>query len=206
MKSDLRSCAWSIRSPNTTEKFGQLIVGLMVTLDLPDPNILCIAWEGLESLALVEGSTPCMTATNFLLAIQADYDIKATNIILQGLPPEIYALVSNHKVAKELWERIQLLMQGTSLTMIWRLYLLHIDLCRPMRVASVNEKKSKDEAPDFIIKFLKMIQVRLIKLTVRESEQIMEADFVNSNFVEYYEMVGSLMKHLLLLSTENWCR
>ncbi|GJY47433.1 retrovirus-related pol polyprotein from transposon TNT 1-94 [Tanacetum coccineum] len=49
-------------------------------------------------------------------AIQADCDIKATNIILQGLPPEVYALVSNHKVANELWERIQLLVQGTSLT------------------------------------------------------------------------------------------
>ncbi|GJW03676.1 retrovirus-related pol polyprotein from transposon TNT 1-94 [Tanacetum coccineum] len=49
-------------------------------------------------------------------ALQADCDIKATYIILQGLPPEVYALVSNHKVAKELWERIQLLMQGTSLT------------------------------------------------------------------------------------------
>ncbi|GJZ87458.1 hypothetical protein Tco_0659068 [Tanacetum coccineum] len=48
-------------------------------------------------------------------AIKADCDIKATNIILQGLPTEVYALVSNHKVAKELWERIQLLMQGTSL-------------------------------------------------------------------------------------------
>ncbi|GJU18320.1 hypothetical protein Tco_1146286 [Tanacetum coccineum] len=30
-------------------------------------------------------------------AIQADYDIKATNIILQGLPPGVYALVSNIK-------------------------------------------------------------------------------------------------------------
>ncbi|GJV44814.1 hypothetical protein Tco_1429350, partial [Tanacetum coccineum] len=49
-------------------------------------------------------------------AIQADCDIKAINIILQGLPPEVYALVSNQKVTKELWERIQLLMQGTSLT------------------------------------------------------------------------------------------
>nr|GEW95250.1 hypothetical protein [Tanacetum cinerariifolium] len=49
-------------------------------------------------------------------AIQADYDVKATHIILQGLPPEVYALVSNHKVAKELLKRIQLLMQGTSLT------------------------------------------------------------------------------------------
>nr|GEW96024.1 hypothetical protein [Tanacetum cinerariifolium]GEX10908.1 hypothetical protein [Tanacetum cinerariifolium] len=48
-------------------------------------------------------------------AIQADCDVKTTNIILQGLPPEVYALVSTHKVSKELWEMIQMLMQGTSL-------------------------------------------------------------------------------------------
>ncbi|GKE20408.1 integrase, catalytic region, zinc finger, CCHC-type containing protein [Tanacetum coccineum] len=59
-----------------------------------------------------------------------------------------------------------------------KLYLLHMDLCGPMRVASINEKKyilfivddysqftwvkflaSKEEAPDFIVKFLKMIQL-----------------------------------------------
>nr|GFA74054.1 hypothetical protein [Tanacetum cinerariifolium] len=45
-------------------------------------------------------------------AIQADCDVKATNIILQALPLKIYALVSTHKVAKDLWERIQMLMQG----------------------------------------------------------------------------------------------
>nr|GFC00547.1 hypothetical protein [Tanacetum cinerariifolium] len=49
-------------------------------------------------------------------AIQADCDVKATNIILQGLPSEVYALVTTHKVAKELWDRIQILMQGTSFT------------------------------------------------------------------------------------------
>nr|GFC09091.1 hypothetical protein [Tanacetum cinerariifolium] len=48
-------------------------------------------------------------------AIQADCDVKATNIILQGLPPEVYALVITHKVAKELSKRTQMLMQGTSL-------------------------------------------------------------------------------------------
>nr|GFA64315.1 hypothetical protein [Tanacetum cinerariifolium]GFB86586.1 hypothetical protein [Tanacetum cinerariifolium]GFB86596.1 hypothetical protein [Tanacetum cinerariifolium] len=37
-----------------------------------------------------------------------------TNIILQGLPADIYSLVSHHKVAMDLWERVQLLMQGTS--------------------------------------------------------------------------------------------
>nr|GFA55877.1 putative ribonuclease H-like domain-containing protein [Tanacetum cinerariifolium] len=58
-----------------------------------------------------------------------------------------------------------------------KLYLLHMDLCEPMRVKSVNGKKyiliiaddysrliwvclrSKDEALNFIIKLLKMIQV-----------------------------------------------
>nr|GEW55946.1 hypothetical protein [Tanacetum cinerariifolium] len=44
--------------------------------------------------------------------IQADCDMKATNIILQGLPSDIYLLVNHHRVAKDLWERIQLLMQG----------------------------------------------------------------------------------------------
>ncbi|GJZ38731.1 retrovirus-related pol polyprotein from transposon TNT 1-94, partial [Tanacetum coccineum] len=53
--------------------------------------------------------------SSFNNAIQADCDVKATNIILQGLPPEVYALASNHRIAKELWERIQPLMQGTSL-------------------------------------------------------------------------------------------
>ncbi|GJZ29717.1 hypothetical protein Tco_0574364 [Tanacetum coccineum] len=47
---------------------------------------------------------------------KADCDIKAINIILQDLPIEIYALVSQHRIAKDLWEKIKLLMQGTSLT------------------------------------------------------------------------------------------
>ncbi|GJW72574.1 hypothetical protein Tco_0129491 [Tanacetum coccineum] len=55
---------------------------------------------------------------NYLLLrkIQVDCDMKATNIILQGLPADIYSLVNHHRVAKDLWERVQLLMQGTSLT------------------------------------------------------------------------------------------
>nr|GEU76238.1 putative reverse transcriptase domain-containing protein [Tanacetum cinerariifolium] len=48
--------------------------------------------------------------------IQADCDMKETNIILQGLPIDIYSLVNHYRVSKDLWERVQLLMQGTSLT------------------------------------------------------------------------------------------
>ncbi|GKB46429.1 putative reverse transcriptase domain-containing protein [Tanacetum coccineum] len=47
--------------------------------------------------------------------IQADCDMKATNIILQGLHADIYSLVNHHRVAKDLWERVQLLMQDSGL-------------------------------------------------------------------------------------------
>ncbi|GKF45883.1 hypothetical protein Tco_0135685, partial [Tanacetum coccineum] len=46
-----------------------------------------------------------------LESIQAYCDMKATNSILQGLLVNIYSLVNHHRVAKELWERVQLLMQ-----------------------------------------------------------------------------------------------
>ncbi|GJZ86535.1 hypothetical protein Tco_0658145 [Tanacetum coccineum] len=89
--------------------------------------------------------------------IQADCDIKATNIILQGLPLEVYALVSNHKVAKELWERIQLLMQGTSLTKQerklntkplnnllpeWSKFVIDVKLVRDLHTTNINKLHS----------------------------------------------------------------
>ncbi|GJW01085.1 hypothetical protein Tco_1556336 [Tanacetum coccineum] len=47
--------------------------------------------------------------------IQVDCDLKATNIILQGLPSDIYLLVNHHRVSKDLRERIQLLIQEMKL-------------------------------------------------------------------------------------------
>ncbi|GJY33632.1 hypothetical protein Tco_0418101 [Tanacetum coccineum] len=45
--------------------------------------------------------------------LQADCDLKATNIVLQGLPSDVYAIVNHHKVSKEIWDQVKLLMQGT---------------------------------------------------------------------------------------------
>ncbi|GKB99762.1 hypothetical protein Tco_0985899 [Tanacetum coccineum] len=66
----------------------------------------------------VDGATRLKECTELTAAktIQADCDTKAINIILQGIPPKIYALFSQHCVAKDIWEKIQLLMQGTLLT------------------------------------------------------------------------------------------
>ncbi|GJU30327.1 retrovirus-related pol polyprotein from transposon TNT 1-94 [Tanacetum coccineum] len=49
--------------------------------------------------------------------------------------------------------------------------------------------RSKDEAPDFIIKFLKMIQLRL-KVLVRRIKTDNGTEFVNQTLREYYEKVG----------------
>ncbi|GJS97016.1 hypothetical protein Tco_0803984 [Tanacetum coccineum] len=40
--------------------------------------------------------------------------IRATNIVLQGLPLDVYTLVNHHTVAKEIWDRVKLLIEGTN--------------------------------------------------------------------------------------------
>ncbi|GJX05301.1 retrovirus-related pol polyprotein from transposon TNT 1-94 [Tanacetum coccineum] len=89
-----------------------------------------------------------------------------------------------------------------------KLYLLHMDLCGPMRVASINGKryilvivddysrftwvrflKTKDEAPAAIIKCIKNIQVRL-NATVWNVRTDNGTEFVNQTLREFYENVG----------------
>nr|GFA86116.1 retrovirus-related Pol polyprotein from transposon TNT 1-94 [Tanacetum cinerariifolium] len=89
-----------------------------------------------------------------------------------------------------------------------KIYLLHMDLCGPMRVESIKEKKyilvivddysrftwvkflrSKDETPMFIIKFLKIIRVRL-NVPVRRIRTDNGTEFVNQTLRDYYEEVG----------------
>ncbi|GJW64203.1 retrovirus-related pol polyprotein from transposon TNT 1-94 [Tanacetum coccineum] len=85
---------------------------------------------------------------------------------------------------------------------------LHMDLCEPIRVQTINGKKyilvivddysrftwvkflrSKDETPTVVIKFLKQIQVGLNK-TVRFIRTDNGTEFVNKTLYDYYEIVG----------------
>ncbi|GJR17026.1 retrovirus-related pol polyprotein from transposon TNT 1-94 [Tanacetum coccineum] len=85
---------------------------------------------------------------------------------------------------------------------------LHMDLCGPMRVQTINGKKYilvifddysrftwvkflrlKDETSYFVIKFLKQIQVGLNK-TVRYIRTNNGTEFVNHTLTQYYESVG----------------
>ncbi|GKA53925.1 retrovirus-related pol polyprotein from transposon TNT 1-94 [Tanacetum coccineum] len=89
-----------------------------------------------------------------------------------------------------------------------KLQMLHIDLCRPMRVESINKKRyilvivddysrftwvkflrTKDEAPEIIIKFLKQAQVSLNAI-VRYLRTDNDTKFLNQTLRNYIEVVG----------------
>ncbi|GJV78668.1 retrovirus-related pol polyprotein from transposon TNT 1-94 [Tanacetum coccineum] len=92
---------------------------------------------------------------------------------------------------------------------------LHMDLCGPMRVQTINRKKyilvivddysrftlvkflrSKDETPEFVMKFLKKIQVGLNK-TVRYIRTDNGTKFVNQVLIGYYESVDIFHQKLV---------
>ncbi|GJS24333.1 putative reverse transcriptase domain-containing protein [Tanacetum coccineum] len=85
------------------------------------------------------------------------------------------------------------------------LHTLHMDLCGPMRVQSINGKKyilvivddysrfirvkflrSKDETPEFVVKLLKQLQVGFNK-TVKNVRTDNGTEFVNKDLTAYYE-------------------
>ncbi|GKE05142.1 hypothetical protein Tco_1397160 [Tanacetum coccineum] len=48
--------------------------------------------------------------------LQDDCDVQETNIVLQGLPPDVYSLVNHSKAAKDIWDRVKFLMQDNELS------------------------------------------------------------------------------------------
>ncbi|GKD72787.1 retrovirus-related pol polyprotein from transposon TNT 1-94 [Tanacetum coccineum] len=96
-----------------------------------------------------------------------------------------------------------------------KLLFFALDLCHPMHMASINGKRyilvivddysrftwirffrSKDEAPDAIIKCIKKFQVCL-NATVRNVRTDNGTEFVNQTLREFYENVSFCIYHLL---------
>nr|GEU46792.1 hypothetical protein [Tanacetum cinerariifolium] len=48
--------------------------------------------------------------------IQDDCDVQATNIILHSPPPNVYALFNHQEAAKDIWDKVKMLMKGTGLS------------------------------------------------------------------------------------------
>ncbi|GKD85331.1 hypothetical protein Tco_1356485, partial [Tanacetum coccineum] len=76
--------------------------------------------------------------------IQADCELKETHIILQGLPSDVFSHVNHHRVAKDLWERVQLLMQVNtkflnSLPPEWSKFMTDVKLVKDLHTTNYDQ-------------------------------------------------------------------
>ncbi|GKF28763.1 hypothetical protein Tco_0095105, partial [Tanacetum coccineum] len=87
-------------------------------------------------------------------------DIRATNILLQGLPKDIYTLINHYTDAKDIWDNVKMLLEGSELTKDERGSQLYDDI--------EHFRQNKGETiHEYCVRFTKLINdMRNIKMTM----------------------------------------
>nr|GEW44740.1 retrovirus-related Pol polyprotein from transposon TNT 1-94 [Tanacetum cinerariifolium] len=159
---------------------------------------------------------------------QLNVEAVAVQIILTGIDNDIYSTVDACPNACKMWKAIERLKQGTvkfgndqiapilgyvdltTPSSKRQLQLLHMDLCGPVRVASINGRKyvlvivddysrytwthflrSKDETLEVLIDFLRLVQ-RGLHAQVRIIRTDKGTEFLNKNLHTYFASEGIL--------------
>ncbi|GJR63489.1 hypothetical protein Tco_1505651 [Tanacetum coccineum] len=104
-------------------------------------------------------------------------DIRATNIILQGLPKDIYSLINHYTDAKDIWDNVKMLLEGSKLTKEDRESQLYDDF--------EHFRQHKGETiHDYYVRFAKLINdMHNIKMTM--SRMQLNSKFVNNMLPEW---------------------
>ncbi|GJS98712.1 hypothetical protein Tco_0819882 [Tanacetum coccineum] len=104
-------------------------------------------------------------------------DIRATNILLQGLPKDIYSLINRYTDAKDIWDNVKMLLKGSELTKEDRESQLYDDF--------EHFRQHKGETiHDYYVWFAKLINdMRNIKMSM--SRMLLNSKFVNNMFPEW---------------------
>ncbi|GJY51720.1 hypothetical protein Tco_0442567 [Tanacetum coccineum] len=99
-------------------------------------------------------------------------DIRATNILLQGLPKDIYTLINHYTNAKDIWDNVKMLLEGLELTKEDRESQLYNDF------EHFHQHKG-ETIYDYYIWFAKLINdMHNIKMTM--SRMQLNSKFVNN--------------------------
>ncbi|GJS37397.1 hypothetical protein Tco_0535779 [Tanacetum coccineum] len=111
-------------------------------------------------------------------------DIRATNIILQGLPKDIYSLINHYTDAKDIWDNVKMLLEGSELTKEDRESQLYDDF--------EHFRQNKGETiHDYYVRFAKLINdMRNIKMTMLKIQ--FNSKFVNNMFPEWGRFVTAV--------------
>ncbi|GJU25273.1 hypothetical protein Tco_1163894 [Tanacetum coccineum] len=103
-------------------------------------------------------------------------DIWATNILLQGLPKDIYTLINHYTDAKDIWENVKMLLEGSELTKEDRESQLYDDF-------EHFPQKKGETIHNYYVRFAKLINdMRNIKMTI--SRMQLNSKFVNNMLPE----------------------
>ncbi|GKB70970.1 hypothetical protein Tco_0932382, partial [Tanacetum coccineum] len=111
-------------------------------------------------------------------------DIRATSILLQGLPKDIYSLINHYTDAKDIWDNVKMLLEGSELTKEDCELQLYDDF--------EHFRQNKGETiHDYYVRFTKLIDdMRNIKMTM--SKMQLNSKFVNNMLPEWGRFVTAV--------------
>nr|GEU85297.1 integrase, catalytic region, zinc finger, CCHC-type, peptidase aspartic, catalytic [Tanacetum cinerariifolium] len=108
-------------------------------------------------------------------------DIRATNILLQGLPKDIYTLINYYTDAIDIWDNVKMLLEGSELTKEDRESQLYDHF-------EHFKQHKEDSIHDYYVRFAKLINdMRNIKMTMSKLQ--LNSKFVNNMLPEWGRFV-----------------
>ncbi|GJS82354.1 hypothetical protein Tco_0748895 [Tanacetum coccineum] len=109
-------------------------------------------------------------------------DIRATNILLQGLPRDIYKLINHNTDAKDIWDNVKMLLEGSKLTK---------DDCESQMYDEFEHfgQHKGENIHDYYVRFTKLINdMRHIKMTMPKIQ--LNSKFINNMLPEWVSNVS----------------
>ncbi|GJZ67292.1 hypothetical protein Tco_0630532, partial [Tanacetum coccineum] len=115
---------------------------------------------------------------------EGNEDIRATNILLQGLPKDIYTLINHYTDVKDIWDNVKMLLEGSELTKEDHESQLYDDF--------EHFRQNKGETIyDYYVRFTKLINdMRNIKMTMPRMQ--LNSKFVNNMLPEWGRFVTAV--------------
>ncbi|GJR23363.1 hypothetical protein Tco_0971890 [Tanacetum coccineum] len=126
---------------------------------------------------------------------QYDADVRSTNIVLQGLPKDIYKLINHNIDAKAIWDNVKMLLACSELTKEDRESQLHDEFERFKMVLGENIN-------EYYVRFHKLVNdMRNIRLTMPNIQ--LNSKFVNNMSPEWHAAQDRLIIERITPTTND---
>ncbi|GJX19452.1 hypothetical protein Tco_0222129 [Tanacetum coccineum] len=124
-----------------------------------------------------------------------DADVRATNIVLQGLPKDIYKLINHNIKAKAIWDNVKMLLAGSELTKEDRESQLYDEFERFKMLPGENIN-------EYYVRFHKLVNdMRNIRMTMPNIQ--LNSKFVNNMSPEWDRFVTAVKLNKGLKETNH---